>query len=95
MQLGFNTSAYTTKDIYGHGTHVAGIIGGNGTKSDGFYNGVAPDANLIGLKVSDDYGMAYEFDTVEALQWIFDNKEAYNIRVVNLSIQSTIAAILP
>ena len=34
--------------------------------------------------------MAYESDTVEALQWVMDNKEAYNIRVVNLSINSTV-----
>jgi serine protease AprX len=90
MQLGFNSSAYTAQDVFGHGTHVAGIIGGNGTKSDGFYKGVAPGVNLIGIKISDDYGMAYESDTVEALQWIFDNKDIYNIRVVNLSIQSTV-----
>ena len=90
MQLGFNLSAYTAQDVFGHGTHVAGIIGGNGTKSDGFYTGIAPRVNLIGIKISDDYGMAYESDTVEALQWIFDNKDSYNIRVVNLSIQSTV-----
>jgi serine protease AprX len=90
MQLGFNSSAYTARDVFGHGTHVAGIIGGNGTKSDGFYKGVAPGVNLIGIKISDDYGMAYESDTVEALEWIFNNKDTYNIRVVNLSIQSTV-----
>ena len=90
MQLGFNSSAYSAQDVFGHGTHVAGIIGGNGTKSDGFYQGVAPGANLIGIKISDDYGMAYESDTVEALEWIFNNKDTYNIRVVNLSIQSTV-----
>ena len=90
MRLGFNTSAYTVEDVYGHGTHVAGIIAGNGTKSDGFYKGVAPGVNLIALKISDDYGKAYESDTVAALQWIFENKDAYNIRVVNLSIQSTV-----
>jgi serine protease AprX len=90
QQLGFNPSAYNETDIYGHGTHVAGIIAGNGTKSDGFYTGIAPAANLIGIKISDDYGMAYESDTVEALQWIFDHKDQYNIRVVNLSINSTV-----
>jgi serine protease AprX len=90
LQLGFNPSAYSATDIYGHGTHVAGIIGGNGTKSDGFYQGIAPGVNLIGIKISDDYGMAYESDTVEALQWIFDHKNQYNIRVVNLSINSTV-----
>ena len=80
----------TTTDMYGHGTHVAGIVGGNGAASDGFYSGIAPKVNFINLKISDDYGMAYESDTVEALKWALDNKEAYNIRVVNLSINSTV-----
>ncbi len=78
----------TTSDEYGHGTHVAGIIGGHGGASGGLYSGIASGVNLISLKISDDYGMAYESDTVEALQWVLDNKAQYNIRVVNLSIQS-------
>ncbi len=85
----FNADASTYRDSYGHGTHVAGIIGGNGAKSGGYYTGIAPDVNLIGLKVSDDQGMAYESDTVDALEWVLNNKDAYNIRVVNLSINST------
>jgi serine protease AprX len=88
--VGFATDSNTTADLYGHGTHVAGIIGGHGGASDGLYSGIAPKIDLINLKISDDYGMAYESDTVEALQWIFDNKEQYNIRVVNLSVQSTV-----
>jgi serine protease AprX len=90
LQLGFNQDSTIIHDAFGHGTHVAGIIGGNGSGSGGFYQGVAPGVNLISLKVSDDQGMAYESDTVEALQWIFDHKDEYNIRVVNLSIQSTV-----
>ena len=86
----FSGDTETAFDNFGHGTHVAGIIAGNGYKSGGIYMGVAPMANLISLKVSDDFGMGYESDTVAALQWIFDNKDSYNIRVVNLSIQSTV-----
>jgi serine protease AprX len=52
--------------------------------------GIAPGVDLISLKISDETGMAYESDTVEAMQWVFDHKEQYNIRVVNLSIQSTV-----
>jgi serine protease AprX len=89
LQLGFNSSAYTRQDVYGHGTHVAGIIGGNGTKSDGYYKGVAPGVDLISIKISDDYGMAYESDVVAAMQWIYENKATYNIRVVNISLNST------
>jgi serine protease AprX len=86
----FNGEAQTTNDVYGHGTHVAGIIGGEGINSIGSYQGVAPEANLIGLKVSDEYGMAYESDTVAAMQWVLDHKDEYSIRVVNLSLNSTV-----
>jgi len=88
----FNDQAVYTNDNYGHGTHVAGIIGGNGQKSGGFYQGVAPQVDLINLKVCDNYGMAYESDVVEAMQWVYENKDqpAYRIRIVNLSINSTV-----
>jgi serine protease AprX len=86
----FNPDSTSPEDLYGHGTHVAGIVGGSGYKSDGAFAGIAPKINLISLKISDDVGQAYESDTVEALQWVFDHKDEYNIRVVNLSIQSTV-----
>ncbi len=81
---------YGKGDVYGHGTHVSGIIGGDGSTSGGTYTGVAPEANFIALGVSDATGMAYESDVVGALQWVFDNKDLYNIRVVNLSLNSTV-----
>ena len=68
---------------------MAGIAAGSGYRSDGAYAGVAPKANLISLRVSDDAGMSYESDVVSALQWVYDNKSGYNIRVVNLSLNST------
>jgi serine protease AprX len=88
-QMSFNDNSFKTADATGHGTHVAGIIGGNGTASDGYYRGVAPKVNLVNLKISDENGMANESDAVAALQWVFDNKDNYNIRVVNLSVQSS------
>ena len=90
MRNSFNANANTVNDTFGHGTHVAGIIASNGTDSSGQYQGIAPDVDLISLKISDENGLAYESDTVEAMQWVFDNKDNYNIRVVNLSIQSTV-----
>jgi hypothetical protein len=57
--------------------------------SGGLYAGIAPQVNFISLKISDDTGMAYESDAIAAMQWILDNKDRYNIRVVNLSINST------
>ncbi|MGW8144721.1 MAG: S8 family peptidase [Anaerolineales bacterium] len=88
-QLTFNSNAGQSNDATGHGTHVAGIIGGSGYISGGLYAGIAPQVNLISLKISDEAGMAYESDVIEAMQWVLENKEKYNIRVINLSINST------
>ncbi|MGA9350190.1 MAG: S8 family peptidase [Anaerolineae bacterium] len=90
IQLSFNPNSTIVDDVYGHGTWVAGIIGGNGADSRGAYAGIAPKVNLISLKISDENGMAYESDTVDAMQWVLQNKDKYNIRVVNLSINSTV-----
>jgi serine protease AprX len=90
-----NPDARTPGDTYGHGTHVAGIIAGNGwarSSSDpvrGKYVGIAPDANLVSVKVSDDDGDATVLDVIYGLQFVVDNKAAYNIRVVNLSLESS------
>jgi serine protease AprX len=89
-----NPNATSARDTYGHGTHVAGIIAGNGTQRnngdwlDNEYIGVAPEANLISVKVSDDLGNATVLDVIYGLQFAVDNKAAYNIRVVNLSLES-------
>src|SRR3984885_4520766 len=77
-----------------HGTDVAGIIAGNGDNragSDplhGQYIGVAPNANLISLKVSDESGNATVLDVIYALQFAVQHQSQYNIRVVNLSLDS-------
>jgi serine protease AprX len=76
-------------DEYVHGTHVAGIIGGNGAASIGKYKGIAPGVNLINIRVSNNQGLTYTSDLIEGLQWIYNNRAFYNIRVVNISINST------
>ncbi len=86
----FNAGATTTNDMFGHGTHVAGILAGNGNDSGGVYSGVAPGVDLINLKIGDDQGLANESDIVAAMQWVLENKTKYNIRVVNLSVNSTV-----
>jgi serine protease AprX len=88
-QLTFNSNAGHVNDATGHGTHVAGIIGGSGYRSGGLYAGIAPEVNFISLKISDETGMAYESDVIEAMQWVLDHKDNYNIRAVNLSVNST------
>ncbi len=92
LSKGFNPNSSTPFDVYGHGTHIAGIVAGTGNDSNGKYKGVAPDATLIGLKISNDQGIGYESDVVKALQWVYNNKATYNIRVINLSINSGVEA---
>ena len=92
-----NPDATTPLDGYGHGTHVAGIIAGDGTRrtSDdpaaGQFVGIAPRANLIAIKASDDQGAGTILDAIYGLQFVVDHKADYNIRVVNLSLASTVA----
>jgi serine protease AprX len=73
-------------DDNGHGSHVAGIIGGNGYDSYGEKTGIAPDANLVSLKVLDQDGKGTISNIIAALNWIATNGAAYNIRVVNMSV---------
>ena len=88
----FSATSHTINDVYGHGTHIAGIVAGNGTLSSGYYMGIAPEATLLNLKISDESGLAYESNTIRAMQWVLDHKDEFNIRVVNLSINSTVEA---
>jgi serine protease AprX len=88
----FNTDYnQSPSDGYGHGTHVGSIVGGDGSDSGGQYIGVAPLVNIINVKVSNDDGSAMLNDVVAGLQWVLENKDAYNIRVVNLSLNSSVA----
>ncbi|MCP5116591.1 MAG: S8 family serine peptidase, partial [bacterium] len=73
------------KDPYGHGTHVAGIIAGDG-RQDGVQRGVAPGANIINLAVLDHQGAGMESDVIAAIQRAVELKDTYNIRVLNLSL---------
>jgi serine protease AprX len=75
-------------DAFGHGTHVAGVIAGNGFASRGARTGIAPEANLVGLKVLDEHGQGYISDVIAALDYAVAIKNIYNIRVINLSVAS-------
>jgi len=78
-------------DPCGHGTHVAGIIAGNGarsTDSNSFLHffGIAPSTNLVNVRVLDQNGRTDVSTVIAGLQWVVANKTKYNIRVVNLSL---------
>lgn len=81
-RVAVNSNGTYNADKYGHGTHVAGIIGGN---SGGRYIGVAPGVNLVSVKVSDDNGVSLVSDFIKGIQWVIDNKATYGIRVINIS----------
>jgi serine protease AprX len=78
-------------DLYGHGTHVAGIIGGNGYLSAGQYEGVAPAVNLVDLRALDQNGAGSDSTVIAAIQQAIALQNTYNIRVINLSLGRGIA----
>jgi serine protease AprX len=77
-------------DDHGHGTHVSGIVAGDGYDSNGARSGIAPKARLISIKVLDATGVGYISDVIAALDYVLANRAALNIRVVNLSIATTV-----
>lgn len=66
----------------GHGTHVAGTIGGRGTASSGYYRGVAPGSKLIGIGAGDTITILF---ALEGFDYVLANTSRYNIRVVSNS----------
>ncbi len=81
----------TPYDDNGHGTHVAGIIAGNGKDSNGARAGIAPNAHIITLKVLNGNGQGVISDVIAAFDYTIANKAAYNIRVINLSVGAMVS----
>jgi serine protease AprX len=83
----------TIIDSYGHGTVMAGIIGGDGTDSadvpGGPHTGMAPDATLISVKVAGRNGATDVSTILEAMHWVLAYQKQFNIRVLNLSWGTT------
>lgn len=75
-------------DDSGHGTHVCGILGGDGFSSSGKYCGVAPECHFIGVKVLDRYGNGTISDVLKGIAWILEHRKEYRIRIVNISVGS-------
>jgi len=75
-------------DDYGHGTHVAGILAGNGYDSSGARSGIAPGSSLVVLKALDATGGGRISHVIAAFDYILAHKTQFNIRVVNLSLST-------
>ncbi len=85
----FVTTESTTDDLYGHGTHVAGIATGNGRCLPGAYldfRGVAPDANIVNLRALDGHGQGKDSYVIAAIDRAIALKTKYKIKVINLSL---------
>lgn len=78
----------TAYDDNGHGSHVSGIIAGNGYKSKGRFKGIAPDSKIIMLKCLDKSGNGKIDNAEKGLDFIIDNRDRFNIRIVNISVGS-------
>jgi serine protease AprX len=76
----------TSDTTSGHGTHVAGTIGGRGTASDGYYRGVAPDSKLIGISAGDAISILF---ALEGFDYALAHRTQYNIRVISNSWGTT------
>lgn len=73
-------------DDSGHGTHVAGIIAGDGRHSNSLYTGIAPGSDIVGVKVLDSRGDGTISHIIKGANWILRNQLYLNIRIVNISI---------
>lgn len=73
-------------DACSHGTHVAGIVAGNGRE----FAGVAPEAGILAAQVFTEIeGMgvvALDSDIIAALEWVYENSSRYNIAAINMSL---------
>jgi serine protease AprX len=91
VAFGVDTATNTTTlgDPGGHGTHVAGIVAGNGAAQGGKYLGVAPRVRLLSVKATNDTGTATYSSIIKGLQWAVANRKTQNIRVINISLGAT------
>jgi serine protease AprX len=77
-------------DEFGHGTHVAGIVGGSAAAAAGvtplYTGGIAPGAALVSVKVLGPNGSGLTSDVIAGMEWAISNQASFNIRVINLSL---------
>jgi serine protease AprX len=88
--LSFDSQSDSTRylDLNGHGTFMAGLIAGRAQSDDpGAYQGIAPDARIINVKVGDAVGRADVSQVIAGIDWVVEHAHdnGMNIRVLNLS----------
>lgn len=73
----------SAEDDHGHGSNVTGIITSDGVLAP---RGIAPDAEIVAVKINDQNNSGQESDWVAGLDWVYDNLAELKVRVVNMSI---------
>ncbi|MFM9904072.1 MAG: S8 family serine peptidase [Pyrinomonadaceae bacterium] len=67
-----------------HGMMTSVVAAGNGGLSNGFYRGIAPDADVVLVKLART-GRISDQNIQEGLEWVLENRYKYDIRIVNIS----------
>lgn len=85
-----NSTGEVVFDESGHGTHMTSVIAHSGPTTSGgeptgSYKGISPDVNLVVVKAFNVEGQGDFLDIVRGIQWVVDHREAYAVRVLNLS----------
>lgn len=89
--IGFKDFVNDKSDPYddnGHGTHVAGIIAGNGYSSRGLYTGIAPRSNILAVKAMNKRGSGNTSNIIDSIAYVIETKDEYNTDILNLSFGS-------
>lgn len=76
----------SVSDPYGHGTHITSVISGRKEFLGASYSGIAPGANILNLRVLNQYGSGRTSDVIAAIDWCITNRTLYNIKIINLSL---------
>lgn len=82
----FREGSLSVRDDSGHGTHVAGVLAGDGRVSGGIYAGMAPETELVIGKVLDREGNGNVEDVLKGIEWILKEQKHFQIRIVNISV---------
>jgi serine protease AprX len=90
-----SSEPYVTGDPFGHGTHIAGIIGGSRSAAtrvtQSFSGGSAPAVSLVDVRVLDSRGVGYTSDVIAGIDWTIANASRHRIKVINLSLGHPVA----
>ena len=84
-----------TGDPFGHGTHVAGMIGGSGAAAayvtKAYNGGSAPSIKFVDVRVLGRTGLGYTSEVIAGIDWVIANRARYGVRVINLSLGHPVA----